>query len=1136
MKQPSPVQRRTPILFIPWLLAVCAVLGALGNIATAFAVGSFTVVRPGNTTAAPTNPANYNKWGPANVRNAGTVAITTAKPRGTAPNNLGSLEFTQQTSADKADYVQYWGVVSGRTLGNIDALSYEWYRDSSSTNPALQVPALRIAYLTANNESGYLIYEPGYTEFASTAPTNTWNSSNALNGNFWMRAFGPGRTIDDYNVTLAEWQANADEEGTPIDDDSDSDAPHVLSASTNIVGIEVGIGSGWNGAFTGFVDNVAIGWGSDSVSANFEPTAQCTTICYADVVNGNDANGGTSPSDAKKTIQAAVNQVSSGGRVLVAPGTYPEAVDVAKPVSLEGAQQGVLAKGRTGDQSIIKPTTNDVAIELRADNITVDGFVFDMSDVNSPWAITGVTEPGDSVFANVEIVNNEFKGRAGDSDANQDGGGVYMWTSQDVVFEGNFFNDTSSHAVFMGNSSDGTVYRNNDSFSNAFSGFSVHVGPHTDVLVENNRAVDDSLVMFKANGAVIKNNSFKGSATTSSRIYLGGGNERVEIANNTIVNGRNQAVYVLDGGFGYGANKAVTVIDNTITVNASQLTLGFAIIDLRDVGGSSVVSRNKIDFNGSLPTAITSFQGIALRGDTGSVEISSNELNGNNVDTTASDGPSIGISLRDSLATSTKVTITNNKIAGFITAIGVDAIGASPEISAGLNSLLGSTNGLTNTSTTVTVAAEQNWWGSATGPTNAGNPGGTGRTVVGQTDYNPWLCDGTDTSTAIGFQPNISLCGIATKLVFTTQPGDGQINQPLSTQPVVQAQDADGNPAPGFTSAVTLTLGTNPSGATLGGTTVVNAVNGVATFNNISVNRSGTGYTLVARSNVGNVTSAPFNVTLSSPIIARINSGGPAVTVGGIRWSADTNFSGGKPYRNSQVTRDPGGNAIYRDVRQAGKWRGSFSYTIPVPEPGTYEVRLHFAEIWWGAPGGKAGGFGKRVFSVGVEGTTQLNNYDIATEVPPLTPVVKSFVATVNDGQLNLNFGATVDEPLISAIEVIRTSKSAAANYGIQFSTSNNRSNPRALGGATVRGNIFAFVPNDPQISRVRFWLNNPNRTGSARMVETTAPWDFAGTVNGVATPFNTASLPDGLHTITVEVVQQDGTARIAHAQFRVDN
>ena len=40
-----------------------------------------------------------------------------------------------------------------------------------------------------------------------------------------------------------------------------------------------------------------------------------------------------------------------------------------------------------------------------------------------------------------------------------------------------------------------------------------------------------------------------------------------------------------------------------------------------------------------------------------------------------------------------------------------------------------------------TVNAVNNWWGSATGPTNAGNPGGTGDAVVGNVTFDPWCAN-----------------------------------------------------------------------------------------------------------------------------------------------------------------------------------------------------------------------------------------------------------------------------------------------------------------------------------------------------------------------------------------------------------
>jgi hypothetical protein len=57
------------------------------------------------------------------------------------------------------------------------------------------------------------------------------------------------------------------------------------------------------------------------------------------------------------------------------------------------------------------------------------------------------------------------------------------------------------------------------------------------------------------------------------------------------------------------------------------------------------------------------------------------------------------------------------------------------------------------------------------------------------------------------------------------------------------------------------TISTNPGGATLGGTTSQAAVGGLATFNNLTLNKVANGYTLSASSGgLLGATSSPFNV------------------------------------------------------------------------------------------------------------------------------------------------------------------------------------------------------------------------------------------------------------------------------------
>ena len=297
------------LLLTPLLLALLLV----GSTGQALAVVVTTAVPDG--------------WAAANVRTDATVAITTAQPR----SGNGSLEFTTNTvtpGQDKADFQKLWDPANfpTRTLAGLTALSYEYYRASSSTTANHLAPVLRlyVADVTVGSPTfgkyALLIWEPVYNS-AAPIPTDQWIPQNILNGNFWMFVPGgqsiPSGVVQNYNTTLSGWLAGG-VTGQPGDP-----APINIDANTLVFGVNVGVGSGWGATFRGFVDNVTMQWGADEVHANFE-VDQCTTVCYADAVNGNDANSGQTPATAKKTIQAAIDAVQPGGQVRVLPGTYNE--------------------------------------------------------------------------------------------------------------------------------------------------------------------------------------------------------------------------------------------------------------------------------------------------------------------------------------------------------------------------------------------------------------------------------------------------------------------------------------------------------------------------------------------------------------------------------------------------------------------------------------------------------------------------------------------------------------------------------------------------------------------------------------------------------------------------------------------
>ena len=101
-------------------------------------------------------------------------------------------------------------------------------------------------------------------------------------------------------------------------------------------------------------------------------------------------------------------------------------------------------------------------------------------------------------------------------------------------------------------------------------------------------------------------------------------------------------------------------------------------------------------------------------------------------------------------------------------------------------------------------------------------------------------------------------------LAFTVEPST---TLPLmAIQPAVQVTvlDAGGNPITSFNGPVTIAIGHNGGlliPGTLSGTTTVTAVNGVATFSNLSIDQLGNGYTLVvSAAGVTGAESRTFNI------------------------------------------------------------------------------------------------------------------------------------------------------------------------------------------------------------------------------------------------------------------------------------
>jgi hypothetical protein len=168
------------------ILGLCAALVA----ASAFAQATVTVysqnLAPGDlfTNTGSTNLGlgfgNPN-WVYNNTRGGGSVGIRNNHPR----SGNGSVYFNSQSSTGKADIEYFASPVNASgnfapnpfdpssilgPLAQLTHLSYEWYRDGSSTAPVFLHPVLRLGILRVNSDNsinlGYLVFERVYNGFS----------------------------------------------------------------------------------------------------------------------------------------------------------------------------------------------------------------------------------------------------------------------------------------------------------------------------------------------------------------------------------------------------------------------------------------------------------------------------------------------------------------------------------------------------------------------------------------------------------------------------------------------------------------------------------------------------------------------------------------------------------------------------------------------------------------------------------------------------------------------------------------------------------------------------------------------------------------------------------------------------------
>jgi len=112
-------------------------------------------------------------------------------------------------------------------------------------------------------------------------------------------------------------------------------------------------------------------------------------------------------------------------------------------------------------------------------------------------------------------------------------------------------------------------------------------------------------------------------------------------------------------------------------------------------------------------------------------------------------------------------------------------------------------------------------------------------------------------------------------------------------------------------------------------------------------------------------------------------------------------------------------DALYLDVAPSTIRYERLGYQIAVPRPASYMVRLHFAELWWGAPGDDPGAAGQRVFDVWAENVPTLIGYDIFASMGAMRATLVEVDVAVAGESLDLWFTTSANAPAVAAVEVV---------------------------------------------------------------------------------------------------------------------
>jgi parallel beta-helix repeat protein len=306
-------------------------------------------------------------------------------------------------------------------------------------------------------------------------------------------------------------------------------------------------------------------------------TSSAQTTYYVSE-NGSNSNNGLTPQTAFATLQYAADIVSAGDSVLVLEGNF-----VGFDIRENGTQNSPI---------VFKSIETNVVIDER-NSVTTDGINIE----NASWIVIDGCEVKDQPRAGIRAVVSDFITIKNNYCHNNYRWGIFTGFTDDITIENNSCSfSEDEHGIYVSNSSDRPIIRNNHSFNN--NGCGIHM--NGDISMGGDGIISNAVV----EGNILHDNGYGGG----SAINMDGVQES-EIFNNLIYNNHATgiAMYQIDGG---DASKNNNVYNNTVIQPSDGR---WCIISVNGSTGNTIYNNiliNHHSFKGSIAVDAASMIGL----------------------------------------------------------------------------------------------------------------------------------------------------------------------------------------------------------------------------------------------------------------------------------------------------------------------------------------------------------------------------------------------------------------------------------------------------------------------------------------------------------------------------------------------